>query len=123
MNIFAKASKLKLLFSAQKGQVSLQDLWDLPTSKLRVMANTLNRGLTKPDDLFAVTTTAENHDKLRLDIIMEVLETRETENTAKITAEETAQKRELLKSLIQQKKLEATSSMSIEDLEAELAKT
>jgi hypothetical protein len=123
MNIFAEASKLKLLFNTSKGKVSLQDLWDLPMNKLRNMANELNRGLTKPEDLFAVTTTDESSDKLRLAVIMEIIDVRQSEAATKLNEKEREQKRKLIKSLIEQKKLEATSQMSVADLEKLLAET
>jgi hypothetical protein len=123
MNIFAKASKLKLLFSTPKGRINLEDLWDLPMDKLRTMANELNRGLSKPEDLFAVTTDDESSDKLRLAVIMEIIDVRQSEATAKLNEKEREQKRKLIKSLIEQKKLEATSQMSVADLEKLLAET
>jgi len=123
MNIFAQASKDDLLFKSKKGTIGLSDLWTFPVASLKDMANTINRNTKKSDDLFATTSSSDVTDKLRLDIILEVLAIRASEASAKVDAVETEQKRTLLKGLIQQKKLEATSSMSIEALEAELAKT
>lgn len=122
MNIFAQASKQKLLFASNKGQVSLQDLWDLPLSTLKNMANTINRNLSKSDDLFATVTVDESVNKLRLSVILEVIDIRNQELENKVNEKEKEAKRKFIKDLINQKKLEATSGMSIEDLEKELDK-
>lgn len=122
MNTVLKVVKQKLRFQSGKGLITAEDVFDLPLTNLKTMANNLNRGLkNSTDDLFSEKSLKETEDSLRLSFILQVIEIRESENSAKITAKETTQKRELLKSLIAQKKLEATSSMSIEDLEKELA--
>lgn len=123
MNIFAKASKENLLFKSKKGLIVLGDLWTFPIAALRDMANTLNRGLTKSDDLFATPVTSENIDKLRLEIIMEVLAVREEEASSKVTAKENAQRRTMLRELIAKKKLDKLADSDLAELEAELAKT
>jgi len=118
MNIHAKGNKLKLLFKSNKGTASMQDLYDMSVSSLRDMANELNRGLKKSDDLFAVKTQKDSDNRLRLDIILDVLENREVENTAKISAEENKQKLEKVRKRIQAKKEEAEDELSLEELEA-----
>ena len=120
MNIFAKASKTKLTFTTKKGLAILGDLWDLPISNLKTMANTLNRSITTPDDLFSLPNTATAKDSLRLKVILEVVTIREEENKTAAAAGEVDQRRALLTSLIERKKLEATSDMSIKDLEKQL---
>ena len=121
MNIHAEGNKLKLLFASGKGNVSMQDLYDLPNGTLRTMANTLNRGLKQSDDLFAVVSSEETTNKLRLAIILEVLNIREEATAAKISGKETEQQRKVLKDLIAKKKLEAQGELSIKDLEKMLA--
>ncbi len=117
MNIHAKGNKLKLLFS-YKGQLSMQDLYDLPTDTLRKMANILNRGLKQADDLFATVSREDSLNKLRLDIILDVLENREAEVSSKVLAEEKAQKLAKIRKRIASKKEEAEDELSIEELEA-----
>lgn len=121
MNIHAKGNKLKLLFTSKKGQVVMQDLFDLPVTSLRYMANDLNRGLKQSDDLFAVVSTEDSNNKLRLDIILEVITIREEENSAKISGKETKQKRDALQELINKKELEAQGELSVEELKKQLA--
>jgi hypothetical protein len=118
MNIHAKGNKLKLLFLSLKGNASMQDLFDLPTNELRRIANKLNSGLKKSDNLFAVVSTCDTDNKLRLDIILDVLENRELEVSAKITSEEKSQKLKKVRERIASKKEEAECDLSIEELEA-----
>jgi len=123
MSIFKKASKVKLRFSSVKGQVSTEDLWDLPMSKLRDMANTINRSLKTSDDLFAVLSPGEETVKLRLSIVVAVIEARATDSANAVEEAERGSKRKMLKEMIAKKTIEAHGAQSIEELEAELAKT
>ena len=118
MNIHAKGNKLKLLFPSVKGQISMQDLYDLSTSNLRTIANVLNRGLKQSDDLFATVSNAESTNKLRLDIILDVLSDRAEESSAKISSQEKEQKLEKVRKRISDKKDAAEDNLSIEELEA-----
>lgn len=123
MDIFAKASRSRLKFTTGiKGVVTLEDVWQLPLSTLRKMANEINRKITKSDDLFAEVKAGEELEKLRLDVLVEVIKIRNEEQKAKVSEAEVEQRRKLLKELIEKRKLEETSSKSVEELEAELAK-
>ena len=117
MNNFAQGNKLKLLFTTKKGTASIQDLFDLPESSLKHMANVLNHDLKQPDDLFAIVSTADSMNKLRLDIIMEVINIRVEEKSSKISAQEISQERAGIRELINKKKLAAKGDLSIEELE------
>ena len=96
MNIHAKGNKLKLLFKSKKGIVSMQDLYDMSVTSLRSMANELNRGIKKADDLFAVTSDEDEQNSLRLAIILDVLENRADEASAKISAAQLEEKEKAL---------------------------
>ena len=117
MNNFAQGNKLKLLFTTKKGTASIQDLFDLPESSLKHMANVLNHDLKQPDDLFAIVSTADSMNKLRLDIIMEVINIRVEEKSSKISAQEISQERAGIRELINKKKLAAKGDLSFEELE------
>lgn len=120
MSIFKQASMKKLRFSMSKGNVSTEDLWDLPLGNLRTMANTINRSLKKEDDLFAVRSATDTLESLRLSVLISVIETREALKVRAVETAENASKRKVLKELIEQKTLEQQGSRSIEDLQKEL---
>ena len=120
MNIHAKGNKQKLLFSSSKGQVSMQDLYDLPLSNMRSMANAVNRGLKQSDDLFAVVSDEDSNNKLRLAIILDVIGCRVAEASAKVSDKETKQKRAGIQALIDKKNLDTQGELSVEELQKQL---
>lgn len=117
MSIILQAVKQNLLFKSAKGQVALTDLMVLPLTNLRKMANAINRELKGSDDLFAVVAPENKLDKLRLSVLVAVIEFRENEAKTQATKEERASERKVLKELIAKKKLEAKEGSSLEDLE------
>lgn len=125
MNIFAKGTQINLLFkSVSKGNITIHDLWVFPMGNIRSMANTLHRGLVKSDDLFAIVSTEDLNNKLRLDIILEIIAVREAEILTKVSAKETAQERAEeradLKASIKSAKSEATGKLTLAQMEARL---
>lgn len=125
MHPFVEATKTKLRFSAN-GQLSIEDLWDLPLNKLDEMAvaiDTEQSGsrksfLANPD---RKVTIAQQQDALRLEVLKLVIETKQTENTAKREATDKRQRKEFLQRLLEKKKIDQLESLSTEDIEKELA--
>ena len=50
MNIFEQASRLKLTFSTNKGQLSVEHLWDLSLDSLDTLAKGVNRELKASEE-------------------------------------------------------------------------
>ena len=126
MNIFARGVKLNLLFATQKGTANMHDLFILREGTIKDMANTLNRSLKQADDLFAVVSTEESNNKLRLAILLEVLEIRAAEVSDVISAAEKTQKLKKVRARIASIKEKAEDELSLEELEkveAELLKS
>jgi len=117
MNIFKTAVLTGLRFVSTKGHISVEDVAVLPTTKVREMANAINRKIKNSDDLFATRTKEDSLDKLRLDILVEIVEYREELAASKIDAKERAEKKARFKELIDKKKLENEENKSIEELE------
>jgi hypothetical protein len=120
MNIFKKASSTRLRFPTTKGNLSTEDMWEFPLVTLRKMANDINRSIKKDDDLFAVRAPEEDEHKLRLKILVEIIEQRESDKSAAVIALETEQRRQLLRELIAKKKIDKLADSELEDLEKEL---
>lgn len=120
MSNFKKAIRERFRWSGPKGLVNLEDLYSLPLSTVRKMANELHKKLKTSDDLFAVATKSEADDKVKLEILIEVVNDREADISERSLKLEKEQKAKRLKEIIASKRQEADNSKSIEDLEKEL---
>ena len=123
MNMFETASRLALRFNTTVGQITVEDLWQLPlTSASKVCLNGIAKGLAKElresnEDNFVgdktpTTTTLE----LKFDIVKHIIEVKlEEANTKKLA---TAKKEQdaLILSIIAKKQNEALEGKSVEEL-------
>ncbi len=122
MSIFEKASREKLRFSTSKGQLSVEDLWELSLKDLDTLAKGVNAKLkeSQEESFIATRNTKDSELELKLDILKSVIKTRlEEKETAKVKAENRA-KREFFETLLEKKKTQSMETMSIEEIEAQL---
>lgn len=121
--MFEKATRLKLRFDTAKGQLCVEDLWDLPLTSTRHSANlddlarTLHEA-TKNESVSFVTKTEPVNEvqKLRFDIVIHIINTRLAENEAAANARANREKKQQIMALIDQKQNEALGALSVEDL-------
>jgi predicted FMN-binding regulatory protein PaiB len=130
MSAFEIASRLKLRFQTPKGQVSTEDLWDLPlqsknanTPNLDDVAKTLNRSLRQNEEESFVSDPSpkDNETKLKLDIVKYIINVKKTENIKKLEQQEKAEQRKKIKELLASKKDQELAGKSPEELEKMLA--
>ena len=122
--MFQQASRLKLRFDTPKGQLAVEDLWDLPltsSSPSKACLDDLARALhqaTKNESVSFVTKTEPVNElqKLRFDIVLHIINTRLAENEAAATARTNREKKQQIMALIDQKQNEALGALSVEDL-------
>lgn len=118
MNIFEKASKIKLRVSSSKGVLSVEDLWDLPLEKLNELAKSVNRKIREQgeEDFLGNTPSCDARLTLTLDIIKEVIRVKlEEKELSKVAAENKARKEQLL-AILAKKEESDLESKSIEEL-------
>ena len=107
--MFEKASRLQLRFNVAKGNVSVEDLWDLDVKILDSLFKTLNAEVkvTEEESLLATRTTANTTLSLKIDIVKYIVNARlveaEVSKNSKATAE---RKQELLAALADTEKSE-----------------
>lgn len=123
--LFEATSRLKLRFDSKVGQLSVEDLWDLPlTSATKVnldqIAVELNRQLKGTEESFVSTGKKNAVLEMKFELVKHIIGVRVAENQAKVDERNRAARKEQLEELIAQKKNEGLKAMSIEDLEAEL---
>lgn len=134
MDIFEQASRQKLRFPSTKGELTTEQLWDLPllvTGNARGTGfdlDTIARGInadlkaitedsfvvTRPDPRKAVLT-------LKLDILKHVIAAKIDENEARKASAEKAEKRRKLLDALAAKEDAELGSKSKEDILKELA--
>ncbi len=121
--MFEKASRLKLRFGTQKGNLTTEDLWDLPlTNKIGIslddIAKSLNRILKEnEDESFVVKTKTVNiiH-KLKFEIVKHIISVKLDEvESAKSALKNKDQKEKILR-IIASKEDESLKEESLENL-------
>ena len=127
--MFEKASRLKLRFESTKGQLQIEDLWDLPLTSTKGQANLddiargLHRQLKNGDDVSFVNATHKSDEvvQLKFDIVKHIIDVRLVENEAAAKARENKEKKQQLLAIIAQKKDAALQGTPLEELEAMVA--
>lgn len=128
-DIFKQATKLKLRFSSVRGDLTVEDLWDLPlTSKSNLSLDGVGKPIQKAlresdeDSLVDVPTTSKNElNSLRLAIIKEIISVKQEENLIKQNQAAIESQKALLKQALASKKVDEINSLSVEEIEKRLA--
>ena len=120
--MFEKASRLKLRFATKRGNVSTEDLWDLPLTQLDVIYQDLHKQAEKEDTVSLINKPAKVNDRtqLSLDIVKRVYEVRVAEAEARKNAEASAAEKQKLLALLAEKDDEALKGMSREELQKKI---
>ncbi len=130
MSIFQQASRSKLRFATQLGQLSTEDLWDLPLTStkgvsLKSIATDLQLQVSaqplKELDFFDVPEATDITLQLRFDIVKHIVTTRVAESRDKSAEAAKETKRAQLQALINDKLQDELKNKSVEELQAELA--
>jgi len=120
--MFELASRLKLRFDSERGQLSVEDLWDLPLSSGKVNLNDLAKGISRAiratgeEDFVTTKSNANEVLNLKLNILKHIIKFRVEAADAKKRGEEEVAKKKLIASIIEKKKLQNLENMSIEEL-------
>lgn len=124
VNNFERASRLKLRFSTNRGQsLAVEDLWGLPLEDLDKAAVAVNEDLQKETkkSFLPNKNRVETHNALRLEILTHIMGVRLAEDDArKLKAEYRAQLA-TLEEIAASKTGEAFKSMSLEDVNKQIA--
>lgn len=127
--MFQAASRLKIRFDSPKGQLTIEDLWDIPLTSNTGKANCddIARNLfrqLKSDDAVSFVETDRKSDptiQLKFDIVKFVIDTRVVENKAEAVAKENREKRQRLMQIIADKENKNLLDSSLDDLRQMLA--
>ena len=120
--MFEKALKQKLRFVSAKGNLTTEDLFQLPLTQLNDIAVAVNKKLKESDgeSFISIKTDANETDTLRLDILKHIIKVKmEASEAAKLRLERNAKKAHIME-LMAQKQDEALGAKSLEELQKEL---
>lgn len=128
MNIFEQALKQKLRFDTVRGNLTTEQLFDLPLQSKSNQANldsiaiALDTELKETSQKSFVNNVSPNAAvlELKLEIVKYIIKERMELNKKRIEEQERLSKKQQLLDLINQKEQESLSSKSLEELKAEL---
>ena len=126
--MFEKAIKQKLRFDSNRGQLTTEDLWDLPlTSRngfdLDTIAKAVNSKIKEAqEESFVKVRSNPAQDKLtlQLDILKYIIADKMQEAEAKATAVARQQQRQKLEEVLASKQEDALKGLSVEELQAQI---
>lgn len=118
MSNFQKASRLKLRFSTNKGELSVEDLWDLSLESLDVIAKAVNKKLKDESEESFIGKKSTNNAvlELKMEILKEIIAIKLKEKEAKALKAVKSAKLAQLKELANSKTNEQLSGMSLEEI-------
>ena len=128
-NVFEKATRLKLRFDTGKGQLTVEDLWDLPLTStinkanLDEIARSLHKQLKNDDDVSFVDKDKKSDAivQLKFDIVKHIIEVRLEENEKKAAARANSAKRQVLLQALAERETEDLKNKTPEEIRAMLA--
>lgn len=128
--MFEKAARLKLRFASPLGNLSVEDLWDLPLTSARAnqanlnnIAKDVSRQLKTEgeEDFVNPKSGADEILQLKMDIVKHVIQVKQAENEAARAAADRKEKKVRLLELIERKQDQQLEVKSLEELQAMVA--
>jgi len=130
-NIFEYATRNKLRFASPRGEMTLEQLWDIPLRgaagdqfNLNTIAKTISKALKDvSEENFVETTKTVRHTKLEiaLELVKHVIDTKLGEEKAAETRAANKQKKEKLLAILAEKQDGKLSALSEKELQKQIA--
>lgn len=123
--LFVIAARKKFRFSSTKGELNVEDLFDLNLNSLDAIAVALDEKIQKAGrKSFVQKRAASTTDfEIQLEIVKFIIETKQAEIEERKVREAKAAKREFLLGLKQKKEMDQLEGLSLADIEKQLAET
>ena len=128
-NIFEFATRNKLRFASSRGELSVENLWEVPLRakddfNLNSIAQTVNRGLkASAEESFVETTRSPEQDRreISLEIVKYIIEVKKTEEEALCKRLNAKREKEKLLTILAEKQDGALSALSVDELQKRIA--
>jgi len=121
--MFEKASRAKLRFACSRGNLSVEDLWDLSLDDLDTMFRALSakaKAATE-ESLLAKPTKGDIEAELKLALIRRVFEVRSAEAESAKNAKKVAEEKQKLLGILATKRAASLEALSETEIEARIA--
>ena len=117
--MYKQATRLKLRFPTTKGNLTVDDLWDLPLTQLDLVAKDLSRAVKDSAEESFITKPSKVHTSLQVafDVVKDVIATRLAEIEAKAQAEARAEEARRAKEVLAKRQDGKFEEMSDEELQ------
>lgn len=101
-----------------RGQISVEDLWDLSITNLDAVFKTLNKEKKQSEEesLLSVKSEADKEVENKIEIVKYIVAVKQAEAAERISAKEKAQRKQKIAAIIERKQDEELESKSIEEL-------
>lgn len=121
--MYKKASKLKLRFATVKGNLTVEDLWQLTLPSLDAIAVALDEELAKsPKKSFIQESSPENEIlQLKLNIVCDIITDKMAEKTEREQSKAKQAEKSRLMSILARKQEEGLENLSEEELKKRIA--
>lgn len=121
--MFEKASRLKLRFSSDVGNIATEDLWDLNLKQLNTIAKNLNKKLkdAEEEDFLEEKSAEDTKLKLSFDIVLHVLKTKKDELEKRKNAAEKREQQQKLMGILSKKQDASLEKLSEEEIQKKIA--
>lgn len=122
-NLFEQASRTKLRYESAKGQLTMEDLWDLSLTSLDTLAQKVNKSLQDEGVTSFIPNASSKpgtQNSLRLDLLKYVIGVKVAENTARLLKSEASTQLAQYKELLANKALESMSNMTPEEIQKKI---
>ncbi len=121
--MFKQASKMKLRFATSKGNLSVEDLWDLSLPALDRLAVSYDEELAKSPRKSFISNDSPKNDELELkfNIVKDIITDKLKEKADRDQAKQKAAEKAKLLDLLDKKQSEKLENLSEEELRQRLA--
>ena len=116
--MFELATRNKMRFPF-KGQISVEDLWDLRAEDLDTVFKTLNKQIkqTKEESLLATKTTEDTILDTQIAIVKYIFDGKVQETNARLLEKERKEKKQKIMSILATKQEQELQNKSVEELQ------
>lgn len=113
---FATRSKMRFPF---KGQISVEDLWDLRVEDLDTVFKSLNKQIkqTKEESLLATKTTEDTILDTQIAIVKYIFDVKIQETNTRLLEKERKEKKQKIMSILATKQEQELQNKSVEELQ------
>jgi len=122
--VFETITRNKMRFQTPKGQLSIEDIWDLPltggTLSLDDVAKSLDKELRENGKSFVTKKKTDEKTQIKFDAVMYIIETKLREKEEAQEAAKRRERKQKILEIMENKELEKLSEKSLKELKREL---